>query len=94
VDWDEIGLNSRAADLTSIPFDWQALTLRGTPGLTPRGGAVLRDRIIAIAGEGGLRCTIGYAALGRLGITYRRRQREALAVWMRVTEAVLGELES
>jgi hypothetical protein len=24
----------------------------------------------------GLRCTIGYAALGRLGMTYRRRQRD------------------
>lgn len=94
VDWDEIGLNSRAADLTSILFDWHALALRGTPGLAPRGGAVLRDRIVAIAGEAGLRCTIGYAALGRLGTTYRRRQREALAVWMQVTEAILAELDS
>lgn len=94
VDWDEIGLNSRAADLTSILFDWHALALHSTPGLTPRGGAVLRDRIVAIAGEDGLRCTIGYAALGRLGITYRRRQRAALAVWTRVTEAILAELES
>jgi hypothetical protein len=74
VDWDEIGLNSRAADLTSILFDRHALALHGTPGLTPRGGAVLRDRIVAIAGEDGLRCTIGYAALARLGITCRRRQ--------------------
>jgi aminoglycoside phosphotransferase (APT) family kinase protein len=94
VDWDEIGLNSRAADLTSILFDWHALALRGTPGLASRGGAVLRDRIVAIAGEDGLRCTIGYAALGRLGITYRRRQREALAVWTRVTEAILAELDA
>jgi Ser/Thr protein kinase RdoA (MazF antagonist) len=47
VDWDEIGLNSRAADLTSILFDWHALALRGTPGLASRGGAVLRDRIVA-----------------------------------------------
>jgi len=45
-------------------------------------------------GAGGRRCTIGYAALGRLGMTYRRRQREALAVWMRVTEAILAELAS
>jgi hypothetical protein len=91
---DEIGLNSRAADLTSILFDWHALALLGKPGLAARGGAVLRDRIVAIAGEAGLRCTIGYAALGRLGTTYRRRQREALAVWMRVTQAILAELDS
>jgi aminoglycoside phosphotransferase (APT) family kinase protein len=94
VDWDEFGLNSRAADLTSILFDWHALALPGAPSLAPRGGAVLRDRIVAIAGEDGLRCTIGYAALGRLGITYRRRRHEALAVWTRVTEAILAELES
>ena len=94
VDWDEIGLNSRAADLTSILFDWHALALRGTLGLALRGSAVLSDRIVGIAGEDGLRCTIGYAALGRLGMTYRRRQREALAVWMRVTEAILAELAS
>jgi hypothetical protein len=60
----------------------------------PRGDAVLRDRIVAIAGEDGLRCTIGYAALGRLGMTYRRRQREALAAWIGVTEAILAELDS
>jgi Ser/Thr protein kinase RdoA (MazF antagonist) len=94
VDWDEIGLNTRAADLTSILFDWYALALRGTPGVARRGGAVLRDRIIAIAGEDGLRCTIGYAALGRLGITYRRRQRDALAVWVRVTESILADLDA
>jgi hypothetical protein len=94
VDWDEIGLNSRAADLTSILFDRHALALHGTPGLTPRGGAVLRDRIVAIAGEDGLRCTIGYAALARLGITCRRRQPQTLAVWLRATEAILAELES
>jgi Ser/Thr protein kinase RdoA (MazF antagonist) len=94
VDWDEIGLNTRAADLTSILFEWYALALRGTSRLAPRGGAVLRDRIIAIAGEDGLRCTIGYAALGRLGITYRRRQCEALAVWVRVTESILADLDA
>ena len=94
VDWDEIGLNSRAADVTSILFDWHALALRGTPGLAPRGSAVLRDRIVAIAGEDGLRCTIGYAAFGRLGVTYRRRQRKALAGWIQVAEAILAELDS
>jgi aminoglycoside phosphotransferase (APT) family kinase protein len=40
VDWDEIGLNSRTAHLTSILFDWHALSLRGAPGLAPRGGAI------------------------------------------------------
>lgn len=94
VDWDEIGLNSRAADLTSILFDWHALALRGTPGLAPRGSAVLRERIVTITGEDGLRCTIGYAALGRLGMAYSRHQREALEVWVRVTEAILAELDS
>jgi aminoglycoside phosphotransferase (APT) family kinase protein len=94
VDWDEIGLNSRAADLTSILFDWHALALRDAPGLARHGSAILRDRIIAIAGEDGLRCTIGYAALGRLATTYRRRQRKALATWTHVTQAILAELES
>ncbi len=94
VDWDEVGLNSRAADLTSILFDWHALALRGAPGLSPRGGTVLRDRVVALAGEAGIRCTIGYAALGLVGMTHRRRQHEALAVWTRVTEAIVAELDS
>jgi hypothetical protein len=94
VDWDEMGLNTRAADLTSILFDWQALALRGAPGLAPRGGAILRDRIVAIAGENGLRCTIGNAALGRLGVTHRRREGRGFATWTKVTEAILGELDS
>ena len=94
VDWDEIGLNTRAADLTSILFDWQALALHRAPGLAPRGDAILRDRIVAIAGEDGLRCTIGYAALGRLGVTHRRREGRGFATWAQVTETILGELDS
>jgi aminoglycoside phosphotransferase (APT) family kinase protein len=92
VDWDEVGFNSRAADLVSILFDWYALALRGGHGLAPRGNVLIRDRIVAIAGEDGLRCTIGYATLGRLGITHRRGQRMALAAWARVTEAILSDL--
>jgi aminoglycoside phosphotransferase (APT) family kinase protein len=35
VDWDAIGLGSRAVDLTGLLCDWQRLRLAGEPELAP-----------------------------------------------------------
>ena len=56
VDWDEFGLNSRAADLASILFDWHRVYLHHATGAGERGANELLRRIVLIAGEPGLRC--------------------------------------
>jgi hypothetical protein len=56
------------------------------------GGDRLVRRIVGIAGDEGLRCAVGYAAVGWLGLTAQRRQQDDLATWRRVTDTVLDVL--
>jgi len=58
VDWDHLGLGSRAVDLTSLLFDWQRLRLADEDAAASGGGERLVRRIVEIAGEDGLRCTV------------------------------------
>jgi Phosphotransferase enzyme family len=58
VDWDHIGLGSRALDLTSLLFDWQRPQFADESALAPDGGERLVRRIVRIAGEPGLRSTV------------------------------------
>ena len=85
VDWDHFGLNSRAADLTSILFDW--LRLHGETSIVlDSESRRLLDRIATIAGEPGLRCVVAYAAVGRLASAQRRGDDDMLASWITVTD--------
>lgn len=92
VDWDEFGVNSRSADLTSILFDWYRLQLPDEPGPGERGAKDLLERIVAIADEPGLWCTVSYAAVMRLAMAHRRRQQDALAEWIDVANRVLDSV--
>jgi len=89
VDWDEFGLNSRAADLTTILFDLQRLRLGGDAHLLALASAQLLGRIVEAAGEQGLRCAITYAAIARLAVAHRRPESDTLANWIEVTCSVL-----
>ena len=86
VDWDHAGHGSRALDLTSLLFDWQRLWLADANNVTADGGARLVERIVEIAGESGLRCTVCYAAIARLALS---RDRGELETWRQVTESIL-----
>jgi aminoglycoside phosphotransferase (APT) family kinase protein len=88
VDWDAIGYGSRATDLAGPLFDWHRLRLGGRSVAT--GGDVrLVSRIVAIAGDEGLRCAIGYGAVARLALTAQRNRHDDLARWRRVTDEIL-----
>jgi aminoglycoside phosphotransferase (APT) family kinase protein len=89
VDWDHLGVGSRALDLTSLLFDWQRVRLAHESIVTEDGGDRLRGRIVEIAGEHGLRCTICYAAIGRLALTRPRGEPKQVETWRRVTESIL-----
>jgi hypothetical protein len=95
VDWDEFGLNSRAADLASIVFDLRRLSAARDPG--PVADAAMNrllELIAAVAGEPGLRVVLAYAAVTRLATAHRRRQPEALSQWEGVADhllAMIGE---
>jgi aminoglycoside phosphotransferase (APT) family kinase protein len=92
VDWDAIGLGSRAVDLTGLLCDWQRLRLAGEPELAPDGGERLVRRIVELAGEEGLRCAVTYHAIARLALTARRGERDAVETWRGVTDAILDAL--
>jgi Ser/Thr protein kinase RdoA (MazF antagonist) len=93
VDWDHLGVGSRALDLTSLLFEWQRLRLADETAVTADGGRRLTGRIVEIAGEPGLRCTIGYAAIARLALSRARGQdHQQVETWRRVIEAILDSL--
>jgi aminoglycoside phosphotransferase (APT) family kinase protein len=92
VDWDEFGLNSRAADLASILFDWHRVYLSDETGAGEGGAEELLRRIASIGGEAGLRCTVSFAAVTRLATAHRRGQPDALEVWATVVDRILDSI--
>jgi len=93
LDWDDVGVGCRAADLAGLLFDWHRLRLAGAQGLAPDGDQRLVRRIVQIAGEEGLRCVVAYGAVARLGLAAQRREPDALQTWRHVVEVVLGSLQ-
>jgi Ser/Thr protein kinase RdoA (MazF antagonist) len=67
VDWDEFGLGSRALDLVVLALD-----------CARDGNHTAADRLLAeaarVAGDGALRCLVGYRAIALLAHTHRYRQ--------------------
>jgi hypothetical protein len=92
VDWDDMGVGTRATDLAGLLFDWCRLRLAGQPGLAADGARRLVGRIVELTGEPGLRCTVTYGAVARLGLSAQRGDQAALTVWRRVTDGVLDGL--
>ena len=71
VDWDEFGLNTRAADLAALASDCERLG---------NGAAVeaLVARIVEIVGEDGLSCVIAYRIVGEVAALSRRGERDGV----------------
>jgi Phosphotransferase enzyme family len=93
VDWDDLGVGCRAADLAGLLLDWHRLRLAGEAALAPDGAERLVGRIVEIAGEQGLRCVVAYGAVARLGLAAQRNEADALWTWRHVTEALLDSLQ-
>jgi Ser/Thr protein kinase RdoA (MazF antagonist) len=92
VDWDHVGLGSRALDVASLLFDWHRLLLADETGLAADGGERLVRRIVEIAGQPGLRCTITYGAIARLALSAKREESDQIEVWRRVTDAIVDRI--
>jgi hypothetical protein len=90
VDWDDAGAGSRATDLASLLFEWHRVRLGDRAGAAPGGDQRIADRITAIAGDDGLRCTISYVAIASLALSAQRGDLQSVETWRRVTEAVLN----
>lgn len=89
VDWDDAGAGSRATDLASLLFEWHRLRLDEHAEAAPGGGEEIARRIAAIAGDDGMRCTITYVAVARLGLSAEGGDLRRVETWRQVTEAVL-----
>lgn len=87
VDWDEFGLNTRAADLTALAFDFELRRLDDAV-------AALLQHIVEIAGEDDLRCLVAYRAIGRLATRGRLRRHEAVARLVAVAGRLLDCLDA
>jgi aminoglycoside phosphotransferase (APT) family kinase protein len=94
VDWDHVGVGCRAADLAGLLLNWHRLRLSGhnDPALAPDGDQRLVRRIVDIVGEQGLRSTVAYGAVARLGLAAQRQEPDALQTWRHVTDALLDSL--
>lgn len=92
VDWDHVGVGTRATDLAGLLFDWYRLRLAEAPMLAPAGDERLVGRIVELSGEQGLRCTVAYGAVARLGLSAQRGEQGDLETWRRVTDAILDSL--
>lgn len=78
VDWEDVGIGSRASDLTSLLFDWHRLRLSKESATIPDGGERLGRRIIELVGVEGLRCTVTYGAIARIALCAQRGEQVQL----------------
>lgn len=89
VDWDDVGVGSRAADLTSLLFDWHRLRLVQESVTSQDIGDRLVRRIIELVGVRGLSCTVTYGAIARIALSAQRGEQEAISIWRQVSEAIV-----
>ena len=85
VDWDEFGLNSRAADLTALVTECARLGADAELDM-------LLQRIAGLVGEDGLRCLVTYRILGHLAAAARRHDRDDIDGAADVAGALLERL--
>jgi hypothetical protein len=92
VDWDHVGMGSRAVDLAGLLFDVHRLGLNTETTLPPDGDARIVRRIVDAAGERGLRCAVSYGAIARLALAAQRGERDSVETCARITHAILDSL--
>jgi len=93
VDWDDVGSGSRALDLTGLLFDWHRRVIASRGEQAPDGNSQLVRRIVRLAGRNGLRCTVTYYAIARLGLAAQRAEYDKLQAGRKVVDAILDSLD-
>jgi aminoglycoside phosphotransferase (APT) family kinase protein len=88
VDWDEFGVNSRAADLIALAFD--CIRLEKDQAAVPSDAAqTLLGRARTIAGDDEVRCLVGYRVIAHLAALVRRGEHGRLDESVAVAERIL-----
>jgi aminoglycoside phosphotransferase len=81
VDWDEFGLNSRAADLTTLAFECAGSSAHAVDRLA--------SRTIELAGSEGALCLVAYRAIAHLAALYRNTEAHMAPHVLNAAELVL-----
>jgi aminoglycoside phosphotransferase (APT) family kinase protein len=91
VDWDHVGVGTRALDYTGLLFNWQRLRLTHPTAATPDGRQRLLDRILELVSDSGLRSLVSYMSIANLALNFRHREHEDLKRNRHVIEAILDD---
>jgi hypothetical protein len=94
VDWDHVGVGTRALDYTGLLFNWQRLRLTHPTAATADGGHRLRGRILELVGDSGLRSLVCYMSIANLALNFRHGGHEALKTNQRAIEAILNDFSA
>ena len=94
VDWDHVGVGTRALDYTGLLFNWQRLRLTHPTAATPEGGRRLLGRILELVGESGFRSLVCYMSIANLALNFRHREHQDLTTNRQVIESILDDLSA
>jgi aminoglycoside phosphotransferase (APT) family kinase protein len=89
VDWDHVGVGSRALDYTSLLFEWHHRRNRNPDDAAADGGEQLVARILGLVGDTGFRILVCYQAIAKLAFCLRRGEREGIRALLPVIEGLL-----
>jgi aminoglycoside phosphotransferase len=91
VDWDHVGVGTRALDYTGLLFNWQRLRLTHPTAATPDGGQQLLDRILELVSDSGFRSLVCYMSIANLALNFRHREKDDLETNQHVIETILDD---
>lgn len=88
VDWDHVGVGSRALDYARLLFEWQRLRQSHPADTAADGGERLVAHILGLVGDTGLRILVCYQAIATLAFCLRHGEKD-LDARRRVVESLL-----
>ncbi len=91
VDWDHVGVGTRALDYTCLLFNWQRLRHTQPTAAIADGGQRLVDRILELVGDSGLRSLVCYMSIANLALNFRNHEHEDLKTNQHVIESILDD---
>jgi hypothetical protein len=91
VDWDKVGVGTRALDYTGLLFNWQRLRLTHTGATDDDWGQRLVGLILQLVGDSGFRSLVTYMSIANLALNLRHREHGDLNINKRVIELILNE---
>ena len=92
VDWDALGLGSRALDVAALLAEWHRLRIADPASAAEGGDVRLLERLERIDGDDGLRLAIGYRCVAVLGVSAGRDPPAAFARHERTVAALLESI--